>query len=98
MRWRASDAKDVACISSSSLTYNFQDQKQHLTSFFNMLVPSLKTIVTLGVAFYATIALAIPVVELGADVQDLSERNEALEQPAVDAVSVGFQSKAFREY
>ncbi|KXH26616.1 hypothetical protein CSIM01_02917 [Colletotrichum simmondsii] len=47
-----------------------------------MLVPSLKTIVTLGVAFYATAALAAPNVQMGADVQDLSE-----EQPDFDAVT-----------
>ncbi|KAG7046752.1 hypothetical protein JMJ77_0014975 [Colletotrichum scovillei] len=52
-----------------------------------MLVPSLKIIVTLGVAFYATAALAAPNVQMGADVQDLSERNEGLEQPDFDAVA-----------
>ncbi|KAI3554864.1 hypothetical protein CABS01_05403 [Colletotrichum abscissum] len=52
-----------------------------------MLVSSLKTIVTLSVAFYATAALAAPNVQMGADVQELSERNEALEQPDFDAVA-----------
>ncbi|KXH30571.1 hypothetical protein CNYM01_02982 [Colletotrichum nymphaeae SA-01] len=47
-----------------------------------MLVPSLKIIVTLGVAFYATAALAAPNVQMGADVQDLSE-----EQADFDAVA-----------
>ncbi|KAK0381641.1 hypothetical protein CLIM01_01007 [Colletotrichum limetticola] len=38
-----------------------------------MLVSSLKTIVTLSVALYATAVLAAPNVQMGADVQDLSE-------------------------
>ncbi|KAJ0297814.1 hypothetical protein COL5a_011091 [Colletotrichum fioriniae] len=38
-----------------------------------MLVPSVKTIVTIGVAFYATVALAAPNFQVGAEVQDLSE-------------------------
>ncbi|EXF85109.1 hypothetical protein CFIO01_12034 [Colletotrichum fioriniae PJ7] len=54
-----------------------------------MLVPPVKTIVTIGVAFYATVALAAPNVQVGAEAQDLSERNEALlqEQPEFDTVA-----------
>ncbi|KAK1456174.1 hypothetical protein CCUS01_10162 [Colletotrichum cuscutae] len=47
-----------------------------------MLVSSLKTIVTLSVALYATAVLAAPNVQMGADVQDLSEG-----QPDFDAVA-----------